>query len=160
MTEDKLSIQTRDIKTGLRMLIFFVCSATSSFGGYMGGVLLYTGGFECLNAVSPHDPNCAFHGVMYFAILFASFFAWTMYFIMAASWIGEGKIPQWLPVAGTVAALSFFVPEIIIGTPEHTIRSEFLLVAMQLMLVSPAVLLAIFLVVHHLTHYERRLPHK
>jgi hypothetical protein len=97
---------------------------------------------------------------MYFAILFAYFFAWTMYFIMAASWIGEDKIPQWLPVAGTVAALSSFVPEIIIGTPEHTIRSEFLLVAMQLMLVSPAALLAIVLVVHHLTHFERRLPHK
>jgi hypothetical protein len=133
------------------MLVFFICTATSGFGGYFGGVLLTVLGIECTNPAATHDSSCAFHGAIYFLIFIAYLFAWTVYLIMAASWIGKANIPRWLPVTGTLAALSFFVPEIMVGSPEHSIRSDFLVIAMQLIWVSPAVLLAIFLVVYHLS---------
>jgi hypothetical protein len=57
-----------------RMLIFFACSAISGFGGYLGSVLLYTAGFECLNSVTLGDPNCA-AGLFLVAVGVAVFFA-------------------------------------------------------------------------------------
>lgn len=150
MTEIETSIRPRDAKTVLRMLIFFICTAASGLGGYFGGLLLTVLGIDCLSPTT-HDSTCAFSGAIYLLIFIAYLFAWIVYLIMGLSWIGKANIPRWLPVAGTLAALSFFVPEIMVGNPEHSVRVGLLVMALQLLWVSPAVLLAIFLVVYHLS---------
>src|ERR1700730_1392125 len=141
------------MKKGTRIVVLIACTVTSGFGGLMGAVLLFGLAGSCGSA-EYHHPSCVFGGAILYATLIAYLFAWIVYLIMGAAWVGESSIPRWLPIAGTPAALSYFLPVIIFDN--FGLRGDLAFGGADLLLVSPAVALAIVLVRYLLVLNRKR----
>jgi hypothetical protein len=135
------------MKKGTRIVVLIVCTVTSIFGGLMGAVLLFGMAGRC-DASDYHDPSCVFGGSILYTTLIAYLFAWIVYLIMGAAWVGESGIPRWLPIAGTAAALSYFLPVVMFSN--LGLGGNLAIIGTDLLLVSPAIVLAIVLVRYHL----------
>ena len=133
------------MRKGARIGVLIACTVTSGFGGLAGAVFLFSLADECAHS-GYHQASCIFSGGVVFGILVAYLFAWVVYLILGAAWIGQSTVPRWLPVAGTLAALSYFLPVIFSNLG---LRENLEIIGADLLLVAPAIILAIVLVKHH-----------
>ena len=135
--------------------MLIACTVTSGFGGFLGAASLL---FPVTSCGSPgyHESSCVLGGAINIAIFVAYLFAWTVYLVMGAAWVGESSIPRWLPMAGTLAAVSYFLPMLMFANLDLSGNLE--IIGVDLLLVSPAVALAIVLVRHHLVLNKKPSP--
>jgi hypothetical protein len=124
-----------------------VCTLASTFGAVFGAVFLFVLSSTPCSGTVVTKPYCEEMNLLAVTLVLPYLFAWGCYFAMASAWINSSGTPKWVPIAGTSAALSWFTPLAITATTSQELLGVFLVPAV---LVSPAMLLAIYLVAYHM----------
>ena len=114
----------------MRILILLVCTALS-FMGLIWPIYMIDGSKSLLGLI----------------FAFIVVYAWICYFVMGVSWTADTKVSRWWPVSGTIAGLlspSFG------ALAAETVNEAVQVFFAQLFGVSPAALLATWLVIFHM----------
>jgi hypothetical protein len=140
-------------KTALPTLVFSLCTIASAFGGIMGLSILVITGTECGMDRAPAKP-CGPMEAFSLVLVPLYLWAWICYFRMGIAWVLDYRLPKWIPVSGTFSALSWFIPLLLtIDSAAEFFRA----LGTFSMFVAPAMLLAVYLVAHHLRGPNKRL---
>lgn len=129
-----------------RTVVFTACTLISAWGGIAGFVTMLAAGTDCGLQRAPAKA-CGGMEALSLLLVPVNGFAWACYFWMGGAWIENTRVPKWVPVCGTAAALSWFLPFFLVS--RKPLLETLSVAGFMSIYVAPSMIIASYLIWYH-----------